>query len=162
MSILCKFNKFERTPACAVDWSPAPSNCWQFPRLRPSLLRCFVCPSASLFVPSIVCFFLFVPRSSVHSPVCSSIRSDICSLVSPSMAPHESPANGPSVGTEQNTVRNDKGEESQDRRDQRGLDPLLAGILWASKPSGLPGTQPPFWLGSVGLLGRRNCGGVDK
>ena len=48
--------------------------------------------------------------------------------------------------------RNNKGEKSQDRRGQRGLDPLLAGIRRASKPSGLPGSQPPSWLVSISGL----------
>ena len=80
-------------------------------------------------------------------------------LISPSIAPHELPANGLSVDTEQNTERND--DKSQDCHDQRGLDPFLARILRVCTPSRLPGTQPPFWLGSVGLLGRQDCRGVD-
>ena len=130
------FDKFESPPLrhglvlCALKTA---GNFLAFDRRYFVLL--FVRP---FFVCSFIRWFhhLFL---FVRSSICPFVHSFVRCVVFPSMAPRKSPANGPG---------------------QRRLDPLLAWVRQACKPSGLPGTQPPSWLVSIsGLKPKALLGG---
>ena len=140
------FNKIERAPPFVANWFSVPS--------KPSAIfppstyvTSFFCLFVRYFVHLFVHLFLFV-RSSVRSFVCLFVCSLFCL-----------PGHGSTLVVCQRTLcrhrkrgKKRQRQKSQDRRDKRGLDPLLAKICRACKPLGLPETQSPSWPVSTSSL----------